>query len=69
MEEGVNLIVSSKENLEAFSYANEAMLKQSQWTEKSNEYQLIWRPFQLGFMLLSAASLINLLLRAENILI
>ena len=59
MEEGVNLIVSSKENLEAFSYANEAMLKQSQWTEKSNEYQLIWRPFQLGFMLLSAASLIN----------
>lgn len=58
MEEGVRRISSDPKAALAFRLANRAMLMQHGWDpEKHKTGPLMWRPFQLGFFLLSAASL------------
>lgn len=55
MQEAIALLQSDAEVLQAFRLANQAMQIQRQW--RSGEADLIWRPFQLGFQLLSLPSL------------
>ncbi|NBD14038.1 helicase-related protein [Corallococcus silvisoli] len=58
MEEGVKAISGSPKAAIAFRLANQAMLLQHSWDrEKAKNGPLTWRPFQLGFFLLAAASL------------
>jgi hypothetical protein len=57
MAEGASRISSDPRMGEAFRLANTAMLLQHGWDpEKSTRGQLEWRPFQLGFILMAAAS-------------
>lgn len=53
MREGVAFITHDTEALQAFRLANLAMTVQRQW---SGEGALRWRPFQLGFLLLTLES-------------
>ncbi|NNC14836.1 DNA/RNA helicase [Corallococcus exiguus] len=63
MQQGVRLLSEGPDAPKAvlaFRLANRAMLIQHGWArEKSKKGPLIWRPFQLGFFLLSVASLSN----------
>lgn len=57
MAEGAAFIGSDRNAALAFRLANLAMLTQHVWDpEKSGSGGLVWRPFQLGFFLLCAAS-------------
>lgn len=56
MKQAIDLIKSDSDVQTAFRLANQAILLQRQWAE-SNKDVLIWRPFQLGFILLSLESL------------
>ena len=57
MKESSSLILSDPNMLHAFRLANLAMHTQYSWdSEKSKKGDLKWRPFQLGFLLLSATS-------------
>ena len=54
---GAELIGSNPDMAEAFRLANRAMALQYSWDrEKSGNKPLIWRPFQIGYILLAAAS-------------
>jgi len=54
---GADLIGSNPDITEAFRLANRAMALQYSWDqEKSGNRPLIWRPFQIGYILLAAAS-------------
>ncbi len=64
MKKGINYLSNSKEGFEAFQLANNAMLKQFRWSKKIEEkkqnksldkenFDLNWRPFQIGFALLT----------------
>ena len=44
---------------EAFQLANLAMSTQFQWAQEGEPKQLVWRPFQLAFLLLAAESTID----------
>lgn len=55
MKEAIGLIGSNKEVETAFRLSNRAMLIQRNWTY-TDENDLVWRPFQLGFLLLSLPS-------------
>ncbi|EPX60588.1 Superfamily II DNA and RNA helicase [Cystobacter fuscus DSM 2262] len=58
MEEGVRQISGNPKAALAFRLANRAMLMQHGWDpDKRKGGPLMWRPFQLGFFLLSVASL------------
>ena len=56
MEQGVNLIANNSKVRKSFSIANEAMLLQMQ---QSNINSPSWRPFQLGFILMTLESTIH----------
>jgi len=56
MEQGVDLIASNPKVRKSFSIANKAMLLQMQ---QSNINSPGWRPFQLGFILMTLESTIN----------
>jgi len=56
MEQGVDLITNNPKVRKSFSIANEAMLLQMQ---QSNINSPSWRPFQLGFILMTLESTIN----------
>jgi superfamily II DNA or RNA helicase len=57
---GVTIISENDYAAEAFRLANRAMNIQYNWdTEKSKHKHLEWRPFQLGFILLSLPSIIE----------
>lgn len=57
MAEGAELIGSNPDLAEAFRLANRAMALQYSWDrEKSKDRPLIWRPFQIGYILLAIAS-------------
>ena len=57
MIRGVEQIVDDGTMLRAFGLANLAMASQYEWDpEKKSRGSLEWRPFQLGFILLAAAS-------------
>lgn len=58
MRAGVNTISSDPLIASAFQYANMAMHLQHSWKTDSN-YDLSWRPFQIGFVLLCLESLAN----------
>lgn len=55
MERTIHCLLANPEALYAFRYANEAMSIQATW----QGYDLVWRPFQLGFVLLTLESLVN----------
>jgi hypothetical protein len=58
MQEGLERISGTPQAALAFRLANRAMLMQHSWDrEKHKSGPLTWRPFQLGFFLLSVASL------------
>ena len=52
MRRSVNLLKNNKNALEAFKMANEALSIQYQWSD----INLVWRPFQMGFLLISLES-------------
>jgi hypothetical protein len=56
MEQGVDLIANNSKVRKSFSIANEAMLLQMQ---QSNINSPSWRPFQLGFILMTLESTIH----------
>lgn len=57
MVEGATMIGQNHSMAEAFRLANKAMYLQYNWDpERRDRGSLIWRPFQLGFILLSVAS-------------
>jgi len=57
MEESLSQIKADSKLMKAFQLANRAMVKVYEW--KANQQPLCWRPFQLGFVLLSLESSIN----------
>ncbi|MEE4356475.1 MAG: hypothetical protein V2I97_08395, partial [Desulfococcaceae bacterium] len=60
MADGVQSILQNAEVMKAFQLANLAMSLQHDWdTEKRNRGKLEWRPFQLGFILLAASSIVE----------
>jgi len=58
MKNGVQRILNNPDIAAAFRLANLAMETQSQWKEK-DPGPLLWRPFQLGFLLLSLESALD----------
>ena len=56
MRLSVDFLESDKPAFDAFKYANQAMRTQYQW----QNIDLEWRPFQLGFVLLTLESTLNL---------
>lgn len=58
---GVNLLDSSPEAFKAFQVANLAMSLQHSWkfTESDPRQKLVWRPFQIAFILLTLESVCN----------
>jgi hypothetical protein len=59
MSKGVEFLVRDPQALEAFRFANAAMALQHSWKKDPQGAPLsplTWRPFQLGFILLSVAS-------------
>lgn len=57
MLKGIAVLRSDPEVLEAFRLANAALALQYSWRPDPNPAQLSWRPFQLGFALLSLDSI------------
>ncbi len=58
MAEGAMLIGQSRNMAEAFRLANQAIYTQHDWDPERQKYgSFIWRPFQLGFILLTIASI------------
>ncbi len=53
IEAGIALLKSNEKIFKAFQLANKAMVLQAEW----QGYELDWRPFQIGFFLLSLESL------------
>jgi hypothetical protein len=56
MMAGVRKIGKTPAIAEAFRLANQAMLQQYRWKEKNSQSEMDWRPFQLGFILLTTSS-------------
>lgn len=56
MERSIHYMESNKELLSAFKLANKAMVKTASWNKIDD---LNWRPFQLGFVLLTLQSAID----------
>jgi hypothetical protein len=59
MRAGISLLESSPEVLAAFRLANTALALQYSWRIDPDPPELVWRPFQLGFALLSLESIAN----------
>ena len=62
MRDGILALESDPALMRAFRLANSAMHRQQDWKpvkEGGEKRHLVWRPFQLGFFLLSAASTIS----------
>lgn len=61
MQAGIDLLLDTRQPqvLRAFQLANRAMLIQTCWRDRDDSADLVWRPFQLGFMLLTLASTAN----------
>ncbi|NVJ05737.1 DNA/RNA helicase [Myxococcus sp. AM001] len=57
IRDGAALIQRDKTVRQAFQLAQKAMLVQARWKNRQPEADLTWRPFQLGFQLLSLASI------------
>lgn len=56
MKRGAETIAKNPCLAEAFRMANRAILMQYRWKENNPDAEMHWRPFQLGFILLAAAS-------------
>ena len=59
MRAGIALLENSPEVLAAFRLANTALALQYSWRIDPDPPELVWRPFQLGFALLSLESIAN----------
>lgn len=59
MRAGIALLRTSPEVLDAFRLANAALALQYSWRPNRDPLELTWRPFQLGFVLLSLESVAN----------
>ncbi len=70
MKGGIKFLDNSEQGFEAFQLANNAMLKQFKWTKKieskkqnkdldNDNLKLRWRPFQIGFALLTLEGIGN----------
>lgn len=64
MREGIDLLTSNPLAHRAFLLAQEAMIMQLGWAQgkllaDQDSVRLIWRPFQLGFMLLTTAGIVG----------
>lgn len=59
MRKGIALLEKSPDALNAFRMANAALALQYTWRTDPNPPELSWRPFQLGFVLLSLESIAN----------
>ena len=61
MIDGIHLLATNLEALQAFRVANLAMYLQHSWKfdVKEPQYRLAWRPFQLAFMLMTLDSVCN----------
>ena len=57
MSEGIEFICNDKKAFTAFNLANEVMLEQFKWDNPDTEMR--WRPFQLGYFLLSCISTVT----------
>ena len=57
MRKGIALLDNSREALDAFRMANAALALQYSWRVDPDPAELSWRPFQLGFALLSLESI------------
>jgi len=57
MRTGIATLVDDPGARRAFQLAQEAMLLQRRWGEADGAARLIWRPFQLGFQLLTLSSI------------
>lgn len=66
MRDGVELLRSDPTSRRAFQLAQRAMVLQRQWGEEDpNRQILVWRPFQLGFQLLTLQSIAKPLIDGE----
>ncbi|MDL1958419.1 MAG: helicase [Deltaproteobacteria bacterium] len=62
MEQGVDLLRKDQKVAQAFALANDAMLKQWEQCDRTRGQEPpphSWRPFQLGFLLLTLESVVN----------
>ncbi|MCE8511899.1 DNA helicase [Ruegeria pomeroyi] len=59
MRRGISLLAEAPDVLDAFRMANAALALQYSWRVEPDPPELSWRPFQLGFALLSLESLAN----------
>ena len=67
MEDSVDAIVNNPRLCRSFQLANFAMNLQHSWDKSKSKYgSLRWRPFQLGFLLLSAPSTVDKTHRDRN---
>jgi len=57
MQAGIEALASDPVARRSFQLAQKAMLIQRRWGEERTDARLVWRPFQLGFQLLTVSSL------------
>lgn len=68
MRRGITFLQNNEHALAAFKLSNLAMSMQHGWRNQQSNKSLVWRPFQLGFVLISLESTCNSLSEERDIL-
>ena len=58
MQEGLNFLIKDEDLRLSFCFANKVLNLQYSWPKKEKS-ELIWKPFQVGFILMTLESIIN----------